>query len=173
MKIITTPMCEDILKMSGITDYTVVKPSEIRDADVAILLSETKCDIPVIPVKLNTYPQIFDNIFMLSDEFGTDIDENAIIRLKNLNKNNLNRKRYRKDIRVKVYSDFLKDTLLDMGFTLVDEDYDYVVMPDYMDIDVDGDNVIIVPSHKNVSRSIIKRVNKRYEFLENELCMKQ
>ena len=54
MNIITTPMCEDILKIAGVDDYTVVKPSYIENADVAVVLSETKTDIPKIPVKLKT-----------------------------------------------------------------------------------------------------------------------
>ena len=41
MKIITTPMCEDVLRISGLTEYQVVNPDEIKDADIAILLSET------------------------------------------------------------------------------------------------------------------------------------
>lgn len=65
MNIITTPMCEDILKIAGVDDYTVVKPSYIENADVAVVLSETKTDIPKIPVKLNTYQQIYDSIFII------------------------------------------------------------------------------------------------------------
>ena len=50
-----------------------------------------------------------------------------------------------------------------MGFNVVDEDYDYIVV----------DDMIVVSSHKNVSRNIIDRLNERYELLENKLCMQQ
>lgn len=54
MKIITTPMCEDILRLSNVEEYEVVTVDRISDADVVITLSETDVDIPKIPVKLNT-----------------------------------------------------------------------------------------------------------------------
>ena len=81
MNIITTPMCEDILKIAGVDDYTVVKPSYIENADVAVVLSETKTDIPKIPVKLNTYQQIYDSIFIIKNKFNTNIDEEKKIKL--------------------------------------------------------------------------------------------
>ena len=59
-----------------------------------------------------------------------------------------------------------------MGFNVVDEDYDYIVVADYMDVEIE-DDMIVVSSHKNVSRNIIDRLNERYELLENKLCMQQ
>ena len=84
MKIITTPMCEDILKIAGLNDYKVVKPNQINNADVAILLSETKSEIPKISIKLNTYQQVYDNILMLADEFDTKADETILEDIKEL-----------------------------------------------------------------------------------------
>lgn len=174
MKVITTPMCEDILKIAGLTDYEVVKPNNIKDADVAILLSETKSDIPKISVKLNTYTQIYDSISLLKEKFNTKIDEKRIKILKELIEDNNQKKDNRKNTKVKVYSNFLKDTVSDMGYTITDSDYDFIIIPDYMDIKLkDTKNVIIIPSHKNVSKNIIQRIIKRYELLENKLCMKQ
>ena len=61
-----------------------------------------------------------------------------------------------------------------MGFTIDDANYDYVVIPDYMESDMqNSSNIVVVPSHKNVSNNIIERVKERYDFLEMKLCMKQ
>ena len=148
MNIITTPMCEDILKIAGVDDYTVVKPSYIENADVAVVLSETKTDIPKIPVKLNTYQQIYDSIFIIKNKFNTNIDEEKI--------------------------KLIKDTITDMGYNISDSDYDFIIVPDYMNIEFKNKkNVIIIPSHKNVPKNIIQRIKERYELLESKLCMKQ
>ena len=174
MKIITTPMCEDVLRISGLKEYEVVKPTEIQDADVAILLSETKSEIPKISIKLNTFRQVYDSIILIEKKFNTTADEKEVQSIKHLIDENNQKKDNRKDTKVKVYSNFLKDTLIDMGFTVDDEDYDYIIMPDYMDADTENqENVIIVPSHKNVSNNIIERVKDRYDLLERKLCMKQ
>ena len=42
MKIVTTPMCEEIVKLAGIKDYVVNKFPDEEDGDLAILLSESK-----------------------------------------------------------------------------------------------------------------------------------
>ncbi len=173
MKIITTPMCEDVLRISGLKDYEVVNPNEIKDADIAILLSETKSEIPKLSIKLNTFTQVYESILKLQKEFDTTIDEEELQIIKNLIDKNNEKKDNRKDTKVKVYSNFLKDIILDMGFT-IDEKYDYVIGPDYMDIDEQNDkNCIIIPSHKNVSKNIVERVKERYDLLERKLCTKQ
>ena len=173
MKIITTPMCEDVLKISGLSDYKVVKPNEIKNADIAILLSETKSDIPKLSIKLNTYTQIYESILKIQNEFNTKTDIEKINRIKNLIDENYEKKDNRKNTKVKVYSNFLKDTIIDMGFTISDSEYEYTIIPDYMDIDVKEKNVIIVPSHKNVPTDIIERIKNRYELLERKLCTRQ
>ncbi len=174
MKIITTPMCEDVLKIAGIKNYSVVKPTEIKDADVVITLSETETSIDKIPIKLNTYSQLYDSILSLKDKFNNNINEVEMDNIEELIKLNNQKKDDRKNTKVKVYSNFLKDTILDMGYTISDSDYDFIVVPDYMDIELDNENkVIIVPSHKNVSKNIIQRIRERYELLENMLCMQQ
>ena len=174
MKIITTPMCEDVVKISGITGYEVVPPDQIRDADIAILLSETKSEIPKLSIKLNTFTQIYESILKLQNHFNTTIDEEELGIILNLIEENNEKKDNRKNTKVKVYSNFLKDTVLDMGF-VIDDDYDYIVMPDYWDeSDVEDDeNCVIIPSHRNVSRNIVERVKNRYDLLERKLCMKR
>ena len=174
MKIITTPMCEDILKISKIKDYEVVNVNKIADADVVITLSETQVDIPKISVKLNTYSQLLESVKTLSTRFDTRYDEDKVREIESLmDENNKNRYK-REDIKVKVYSNFLTDTIRDMGFQITDDDYDYIVIPDYMKDEIEKrDNLIIIPSHKNVSFDIIKRINERYQLLESKLCTKQ
>ncbi|RAP46619.1 MAG: hypothetical protein BZ135_03500 [Methanosphaera sp. rholeuAM6] len=174
MKIITTPMCEDVLKIAGLDNYTVVKPSEIKNADVAILLSETQSDIPKISVKLNTFTQVYESVLKIQKEFDTTINQSQVDVIKNYIDINNEKKDNRKNTKVKVYSNFLRDTLIDMGFTIDDADYECIVVPDYWNNDIDEDKkVITVPSHKNVSRSIIERVKERYDLLEREICTKQ
>ena len=62
MKIITTPMCEEIVKLAGICDYVVNKNPDEEDGDLAILLSESKVEIDSIPLKVNSSVQIFESI---------------------------------------------------------------------------------------------------------------
>lgn len=173
MKIITTPMCEDVLRISGIEDYEVVSPDNIKNADIAVLLSETKSDVPKLPIKLNTYSQIYESVLMLRDHFNTTVDEDELNNVLALIEENNEKKDNRKNTKVKVYSNFLKDIILDMGFTIAD-DYDYIIMPDYWDDIEIGErkDCVIVPSHKNVSSNIVERVKSRYDLLERKLCMK-
>lgn len=173
MKIITTPMCEDVLRISGLEEYTVVKPDEIRDADIAILLSETRSDIPKMSIKLNTFIQVYESIMKIQKRFNTIVNDEQVNVIKSLIDDNNEKKVYRESTKVKVYSNFLKDTIIDMGFTIDDEDYDYVIIPDYLVGENEVDDVVVVPSHRNVSNSIIERVKQRYDLLERELCMKQ
>ena len=90
---------------------------------------------------------------------------------KNLIDENNEKKDNRKNTKVKVYSNFLKDIIIDMGFT-IDDDYDYVIVPDYMDAESNSPKCIVIPSHKNVSKIIVERVIDRYDLLERKLCMK-
>lgn len=168
MKVVTTPMCEEIVKIAGINDYIVnINPDSVK-ADIAIILSETKLSMKSIKIKLNTFSQIKGSIELLKTEFGTvPLD----YKINDIEKSGNDQNR---NIKIKVYSNFLKDIVEDMGFRIVDEDYDFVVYPDYMrdKINEIKDNIKIVeiPSHKNVSSSPIKRAKMRYNILEKELC---
>ena len=174
MKIITTPMCEDVLKIAGLTDYKVVKPTDIKDADFAILLSETKSEIPKISIKLNTYKQLYESIKLIEKKFNTQSNKKSLEKIENLIDENNQKRSIRRKINVKVYSKFLNDTIDDMGYNICDENYDYIIIPDYMNIEInDKKQVILVPSHKNVSKDVIQRITDRYELLEKKLCMKQ
>jgi len=81
MRIVTTPMCEDILKIAGLTDYKVVAVSQLVNADIAIVLSETKTQLDTIRIKLNTYQQIIESATRVSDEFNTQVDEDVISKI--------------------------------------------------------------------------------------------
>ena len=137
MKIVTTPMCEELVKLVGIKNYKVNKHPNKDDGDLAILLSESKVEIDSIPLKVNSSVQIFESIKKidfnntLSDEEILSFFDNYPLAKKYLNNNNV-----KNSIHIKVCSNFLKDTAESMGFTIDDENYDYVVYPDYLAYEV-------------------------------------
>ena len=167
LKVVTTPMCEEIVKLAGISNYEVNKAPDSVGADIAVVLSETKLSTKSIKIKINTFSQIKESIEMLSDEFETsplNYELNETTGSKNQNRK----------IKVKVHSNFLKEIVKDMGFSVVDKDYNFVVYPDYMKEIVVNENVetVEIPSHKNVPLSAIKRAEMRYNILEKRLCMR-
>ncbi len=174
MKIVTTPMCEDVLKLAGIKEYDVNSDPDSTDADIAVVLSETNTIMKSVKVKLNTFTQIKNSVEMLRDMFDIDVVEyDPQDYIFNEFNRSLNRK-----IKVKVYSNFLKDIVNDLGFTLVSENHHYLVYPDYTkneifeEIIILGDRAVEVPSHKNASKNPIKRAEIRYKLLEKKLCTK-
>ena len=168
LKIVTTPMCEEIVRLAGITNYVVSKTPDLVEADIAVVLSETKLSTKSIKIKLNTFLQIKESIEMLSEMLGT-IPLDYEIKDTSGSKENKNR-----NIKVKVYSNFLKEMVEDMGFSIVDENYDFVVYPDYMKNKIMSEDIdtVEIPSHKNVPLNAIERVEMRYNILEKRLCMK-
>ena len=171
LKIATTPMCEEIVKLAGISDYVVSINPDSVNADIAVILSETELSTKSIKIKLNTFTQINESIEMLSTKFGTNP-----LDYKKKNTDDAKFGENRK-IKVRVYSNFLKEIVEDMGFEIVDYDYNFVVYPDYMKdklINGIGDNIKVVeiPSHKNVPLEAIKRAEMRYNILEKDLCLK-
>ena len=174
MKIVTTPMCEDVLKLAGIKEFDVNSDPDSTDSDIAVVLSETNTIMKSVKVKLNTFTQIKNSVEMLRDMFETDIDEydpqDYIFSEFN---RSLNRK-----IKVKVYSNFLKDIVNDLGFTLVSGNHHYLVYPDYIKNELSdeiiklGDRAVEVPSHKNAPKNPLKRAEIRYKLLEKKLCTK-
>jgi segregation and condensation protein B len=173
MKIVATPMCKDVLNLSGIMEYDINIDPDSTDADIAVILSETDTKMKSIKIKLNTFKQIETSINILREMFGNpgELNLDIIDYLKfdrSINRN----------IKVKVYSNFLKDIVDDLGFTIVSEDPDYLVYPDYNSnilseeiITMKGREVEI-PSHKNAPKNPIKRAEMRYKLLEKKLCMK-
>ena len=74
---------------------------------------------------------------------------------------------FKRDIDVKVYSEFLKDIVLDMGFNIVENNPQYVIYPDYLKETVSEiDNLVEIPSHSFVSLNPFERIEARYSILE-------
>jgi hypothetical protein len=190
MKIVTTPMCQEVLRLADVQDFAVMKYIDSADADIAVVLSETNTSKKSIKLKLNTFSQIDDSIRLISETFGTkplvstvkdhDILDSVV--------EDVNSK-----VKVKVYSKFLGDIVEDLGFTVVrgyedvkgtgkedieKETYNFLVYPDYMENKIEdeiklmGERAVKIPSHGNTSPNPIERAKLRYSILEKRLCTK-
>ena len=176
MKIVTTPMCKDVLRLAGVREFYVNSDPDSTDADIAVVLSETDTNMKSVKIQLNTYLQIRESVEMLRDLFETDAVEYDLVdydfQRAIVSKN--------RNIKVKVYSNFLRDIVDDLGFKVVsgDQSYHYIVYPDYIREELSdeiikmGDRAVEVPSHKNVPRDPLKRAELRYKLLEKKLCTK-
>ena len=169
MKIVTTPMCEEIVKLAGITDYTVNKFPKKEEGDLAILLSESKVDMDCLPIKINTPRQVFESIKKVSKINGNELSDMDIQRFfqdYELAQKYLNAD-FKRDVDVKVYSEFLKDIVLDLGFNIVSDDFDYVIYPDYLkDKVIETENLVEIPSHNSISKNPFEKIEARYAILE-------
>lgn len=170
MKIVTTPMCEEIVKLAGVTDYNVNKFPSKEDGDFAILLSESKLKMDGLAIKINTPKQVFESIKKVSKINGnelSDIDVQGFFEDYKLAKKYLNSD-FKRDVNVKVYSEFLKDIVLDLGFNIVADDFDYVIYPDYLkDKVIESENLVEIPSHNSISKNPFEKIETRYAILEN------
>ncbi len=170
MRIVTTPMCEEVVKLAGIKEYNVNKNPDLEEGDLAILLSESKVKMDSLAIKLNTPKQLFDSIKEVSKLTGHELGDEEIlgffdeydIALKYL-KNHENT-----HVKVKVLSNFLKDIVVNIGFEITDDNYDYVIYPDYLKGNVSNENSLCVeiPSHTFVSINPFERIETRYGILE-------
>lgn len=170
MKIVTTPMCEEIVKLAGIENYSVNKHPDEEDGDLAILLSESKVEMNSLPIKLNTPSQIFESIRTVSEYGQNQLSDEDI--LKFFEDYELSRKYLnsdcKRDVKVKVYSEFLKDIALDMGFEISSNDFEYVIYPDYFKNKVvETENLVEIPSHGGISKNPFERIEVRYGILES------
>ena len=170
MKIITTPMCEEIVRLAGITDYTVNKFPDEEDGDLAIVLSESKVEMDSLAIKINTPSQIFESIKEVSKLTVSELSDDEIMGFfsdyelcrKYLNSHPSH------DIDVKVYSEFLKDIVNDIGFNIVSDNFKHVIYPDYLKYKVtEEDNLVEIPSHNDISKNPFKKAELRYVILEN------
>lgn len=182
MKIYTTPMCQEAVRLAGVLDYTVKQDNNFEGADLAIVLSETKTSVHAIKIKLNTFKQIYESIDLISNTLKTEKldmggwDDSVHVSRERETMNE------RKKIKVKVYSNFITDIVTDMGFSLVKEKPDFLVFPDYLkddenndilgEIGIMGDRVVEIPSHKNAPLNPLERAQIRYNILESRLCTK-
>ena len=170
MRIVTTPRCEEVVRLAGIKEYNVNKFPTENDGDFAILLSESKVEMDSLAIKLNTPKQLFDSIREVSKLSEKELDESEIL---DFFKDYSLCRKYLEDydnsnIRVKVYSNFLKDMVSNIGFEISDDSYDYVIYPDYMKDKVLEESVelIEIPSHGVVSKNPFERIESRYSILE-------
>ncbi len=209
MIVVTTPMCKKIVEWAGLDEFKVNKHPSQEDGDFAILLSESKVEMDSLAIKLNTFAQIKESIKIVSDcLFEKNLIEKAIdsesiqaifndykdndsgLNYALLDENGFNEIReVNADKKVKVYSEFLKDIVSDIGASVIDFkynkngndesdlelDYDYLVYPDYLEEEVlkrenlDKDNVksIKIFSHNNISKDPILKAESRYDTLIN------
>jgi hypothetical protein len=170
MKVVTTPMCQKIVVLAGVQEIIVSTDPDSTAADLAVVLWETKTTKPSFRVKLNTFTQIIDSIQALAEEMGT-----SSLKL-NFEHYIPTKGEERKKIKVKVYSNFLKEIVDDMGFTLVEDQADFLVYPDYLhekipaEIEAAGEGAIKIPSHNNAPTDPLERAHLRYNILEERLC---
>lgn len=170
MKIVTTPMCEEIVRLAGIEEYAVNKFPDEEEGDLAILLSESKVKMNSLPIKINTSTQIFESIKKVSQIAGNELDDDEIIGF--FDDYGLCRKYlisdFNRDVNVKVYSEFLKDIVSDVGFNIVSDSFDFVIFPDYLkDKVVESENLVEIPSHNGISKNPFEKAEFRYGILEN------
>jgi len=170
MKIITTPMCEEIVKLAGISEYIVNKFPDEEEGDLAIALSESNVEMDCVPIKINTPSQIFESIKKVSKINEKELSDEDVLAFFNdyeLSKKYLNFN-FKRDVNVKVYSKFLRDIVEDVGFNIVQENYDYVIYPDYLQEDVkESENLVEISSHNCISKNPFEKVEVRYAILES------
>ena len=203
MIVVTTPMCKQIVEWAGLKEFKVNKFPDEEEGDFAISLSESKVKMDSMAIKINTFSQIKESIKIVSNAlFERDLIEKAIVdeeiesifndykedvEYALLDENEFNKIREsNNDKRVKVYSEFLKDIVSDIGATVVDFkyskdgnesdlklDFDYLVYPDYLEEEVlkrenlesNEFKAIKILSHNNISKEPILKAESRYVTL--------
>ncbi|MDR2624111.1 MAG: hypothetical protein LBC39_06030 [Methanobrevibacter sp.] len=173
MKILTTPMCKKIVEIAGIKDFKVSKKPNEEEGDLAILMSEKKPKMNSLIIKLNTVNQIknsilevykynesknrpnleecINKIFMDNDLYKW-IDKNQKEELKELNSN----------VKVMVYTIFLKDVVEDMGFKILNlnifdldvKKHEEIVLEDLMAVEENNLDVdrLIFPDYFKINK---------------------
>ena len=206
MSVVTTPMCRQIVEWAGLKEFKVNKFPDEEDGDFAILLSESKVKMDSMAIKINTFAQIKESIKTVSNAlFEKNLIEKAIgdeeieaifndykgdVEYALLDEDEFNKIRKScNDKRVKVYSEFLKDIVSDIGLDVIDfkydkngkdgdnedlgMDFDYLVYPDYLEEEVlkrenlesNEFKAIKILSHNNISKDPILKAESRYATL--------
>ena len=206
MIVVTTPMCRQIVEWAGLKEFKVNKFPDEEDGDFAILLSESKVKMDSIAIKINTFSQIKESIKIVSKAlFERNLIEKAIgdeeieaifndykgdVEYALLDEDEFNKvRKSNNDKRVKVYSEFLKDIVSDIGAVVIDFsydkngndeynedlglDFDYLVYPDYLEEEVlkrenlesNEFKAIKILSHNNTSKDPILKAESRYSVL--------
>lgn len=206
MIVVTTPMCKQIVEWAGLKEFKVNKFPDEEEGDFAILLSESKVKMDSLAIKINTFGQIKESIKIVSKAlFERNLIEKAIgdeeiesifddyeddVEYALLDENEFNEiRKSNNDKKVKVYSEFLKDIVSDIGLDVIDfkydkngndgdnedlgMDFDYLVYPDYLDEEVlkrenlesNEFKAIKILSHNNTSKDPILKAESRYAAL--------
>lgn len=208
MIVVTTPMCRQIVEWAGLDEFKVNKFPDEEEGDLAILLSESKVNMDSLAIKINTFAQIKESIKSVSDcLFDKGLIEKSIgyeeieaifndykedVKYALLDEENFDEIRVsNKGKKAKVYSEFLKDIVSDIGADVTpfkydknddysngndanDEmDFDYLVYPDYLEEEVSKrENMnskdfksIKILSHNNISKDPILKAESRYSIL--------
>ena len=206
MIVVTTPMCRQIVEWAGLKEFKVNKFPDEEEGDFAILLSESKVKMDSLAIKINTFSQIKESIKTVSNAlFEKNLIEKAIgdeeieaifndykgdVEYALLDEDEFNKiRKSNNDKRVKVYSEFLKDIVSDIGSDVIDfsydkngndgdnedlgMDFDYLVYPDYLEEEVlkrenlgsDEFKAIKILSHNNISKDPILKAESRYAAL--------
>ncbi len=162
-------MCEEVVRLAGITDYKVNRNPDEEEGDLAILLSESKVGMNSLAIKLNTPKQLFESIREVS-KLNEELCDDEILEffkgyelcLKYLDSHD------NSHIKVRVYSNFLRDIIVNIGFEINDKDYDYVIYPDYLEDKVEKTDakLVKIPSHTTVAKNPFERIEMRYSILE-------
>ena len=206
MIVVTTPMCRQIVEWAGLKEFKVNKFPDEEDGDFAILLSESKVKMDSLAIKINTFSQIKESIKIVSNAlFEKNLIEKAIgdeeieaifndykgdVEYALLDEDEFNKiRKSNNDKRVKVYSEFLKDIVSDIGAVVIDFSYDkngndeynedlgldfnHLVYPDYLEEEVlkrenlesNEFKAIKILSHNNTSKDPILKAESRYSVL--------
>lgn len=207
MIVVTTPMCRQIVEWAGLKEFKVNKFPDEEDGDFAILLSESKVKMDSMAIKINTFAQIKESIKTVSNAlFEKNLIEKAIgdeeiesifndyendLNYALLDEEEFNKIRENnKNKKVKVYSEFLKDIVSDIGTDVIDftydkngndednandlrMDFDYLVYPDYLEevalrrenLESNEFKAIKILSHNNISKDPILKAESRYATL--------
>ncbi|MBE6511938.1 MAG: hypothetical protein E7Z75_02135 [Methanobrevibacter olleyae] len=207
MIVVTTPMCRQIVEWAGLNDFKVNRFPDEEEGDFAILLSESKVKMDSVAIKINTFSQIKESIktvskalfemSLIEEAIGDEkvetifngykddaeyalLDEEEFNKIRESNKNK----------KVKVYSEFLKDIVSDIGADVTDftydkngnyednandlgMDFDHLVYPDYLEEEVlkrenlesNEFKAIKILSHNNISKDPILKAESRYGAL--------
>ena len=212
MIVVTTPMCKQIVEWAGLKEFKVNKFPDEEDGDFAILLSESKVKMDSMAIKINTFSQIKESIKIVANALlENNLIEKAIgdeeiesifndykddVKYALLDENKFNKIREsNNDKRVKVYSEFLKDIVSDIGAEVIDFTYDkngnyednandlgmnfdYLVYPDSLEEEVlereklesNEFKAIKILSHNNISKDPILKAESRYAVLIESLA---
>ena len=206
MIVVTTPMCRQIVEWAGLKEFKVNKFPDEEEGDFAILLSESKVKMDSMAIKINTFSQIKESIKTVSNAlFEKNLIEKAIgdeeieaifndykgdVEYALLDEDEFNKiRKSNNDKRVKVYSEFLKDIVSDIGAVVIDFsydkngndeynedlglDFDHLVYPDYLEEEVlkrenlesNEFKAIKILSHNNTSKDPILKAESRYSVL--------